>query len=159
MTDSLEKRIQQLENLAALKKLIDTYHWRADHFDWQGWSECFTEDAEFEFPGAFGTMCGRKNIHDICKSNMDHVYGEMQHVMVNLDFDLTGPNTATGHGNLIFTAIPDPLKQSVNFMSGGRYNWEFKRTDDGWLIAKAHLVFLWTAGQDQEDVFNANSDS
>ncbi|MDA0820849.1 MAG: nuclear transport factor 2 family protein [Proteobacteria bacterium] len=154
VSSDIEKRLQHFEDQLALNKLINSYHWRADHFEWQQWSNCFTEDAEFDFTGEFGTMCGRSNIHDICKGNMDHVYGAMQHVIVNLDFEVTGENSAVGHGNLIFTALPDPAQQHLNFQSGGRYNWEFKRTSEGWRISKARLDFIWTRGENVGAVFS-----
>ena len=145
MSDTIEQRIQQLENLTGLEKLINTYQWCVDQFDWQGWSECFTEDAEFDFP-VFGKMRGRREIHDVCKAGIERAYGATQHMITNLDFDLTGPDTASGHGNLLFIAVPDPEKPDVNIMLGGRYDWEFKRTAAGWCIAEARLVVLWTGG-------------
>ncbi|MGD9604121.1 MAG: nuclear transport factor 2 family protein [Gammaproteobacteria bacterium] len=137
----------------ALARLINNYHWRADHFDWVGWADSFTEDAEFDLPGTFGMMKGRQQIHDICKGNMDHVYEAMQHVMVNLDFEVGGADSATGHGNLIFTAIPDAARPHEYYQAGGRYNWKFRRTSAGWKICTARLEFLWNNGGDQSDVF------
>ena len=154
MTTDIEKRLNELEDQLALRKLINSYHWRADHFDWSAWADCFTEDAEFDFSGEFGVMCGRQAIHDICKDNMDHVYGEMQHVIVNLDFEVTGENTAAGHGNLIFTALADPAKPDQNFQFGGRYDWSFARTGQGWRISRARLDSLWTHGENAGDVFS-----
>jgi ketosteroid isomerase-like protein len=154
MATELEARLQELEDQLALTKLINSYHRRADAFDWEAWADCFTEDAEFDFANEFGTMCGRRVIHDVCKSNMDHVYEVMQHVMVNLDFEVTGADTAIGHGNLIFTALPHADQPHLNFQSGGRYDWEFKRTLDGWRIAKAHLDFIWSQGENVGAVFS-----
>lgn len=153
----LSSRLDRIEELAALEKLIHTYHWNADHFDWKAWSECFTEDATFELPDTFGTMRGRREIHDTCKGNMDAVYDAMQHVMVNLDFELTGPATATGHGNLVFTAVPDRKRPDRCFRSGGRYTWSFAKTPEGWRIADATLEFIWNNGGDTDAVF-AGSD-
>jgi len=141
------------QDIASLHKLIDNYHWQADHFEWVAWAESFTEDCEFDLPGTFGVMRGRQQIHDICKGNMDHVYATMQHVMVNLDFDVTGTDTATGHGNLIFTAVPDATQPHQFYQAGGRYRWEFRRTPAGWRISRARLDFLWNNGGDQADVF------
>ena len=155
MSDNPTTPISHLEDQLALQNLINNYHWRADQFDWEGWADCFTEDAEFAFTNGFGTMRGRQEIHDVCKGNMDHVYGAMQHVMVNLAFEITGENTATGHGNLIFTALPDATKPDVNFQSGGRYEWEFLRTPAGWRINKARLDFIWTNGADSDAVFSS----
>jgi len=147
-------RLQRLEDELALRVLINNYHWQADRFDWRAWAECFTEDAEFDFAGEFGTMRGRQAIHDTCKANMDHVYEAMQHVMVNLEFELTGADSATGHGNLIFTAVPERAKPEQNFQSGGRYEWTFARTANGWRIAKARLEFIWTRGDNIGEVFS-----
>ena len=141
------------DDCAQLSKLINTYHWRADHFDWEGWADSFTEDAIFDLPATFGLMRGRQQIHDICKGNMDHVYDTMQHVMVNLDFDIIDANNATGHGNLLFTAVPEATKPHQFYQAGGRYNWKFRRTQSGWRICEARLDFLWNNGGDQSDVF------
>ncbi len=157
METSTRSTVTERDDQLALQKLINAYHWHADHFDWVAWAACFTADAEFDFSSEFGTMRGREQIHDICKSNMDHVYEAMQHVMVNLDFDITGTDTAHGRGNLIFTAIPDRTRPEQNFQSGGRYQWEFARTPTGWRIAKAKLEFIWTRGDNVGDVFQTGS--
>lgn len=149
----LAARIDRIETLAALEKLINTYHWNADHFDWKAWADCFTEDATFNLPGTFGLMQGRQAIHDTCKGNMDQVYDTMQHVMVNLDFEITGPDSATGHGNLVFTAVPDENRPDQPYRAGGRYTWAFRKTAEGWRIADATLVFLWNTGNDGDAVF------
>lgn len=138
-----------------LEKLINNYHWRADQFDWAGWADSFTEDSVFEFVGGFGVMTGKQQIHDTCKGNMDHVYEIMQHVMVNLDFEITGADTATGHGNLVFSALPDASRPTRYYQSGGRYEWRFRRTPQGWKIAHTRLQFLWNNGADQDAVFGA----
>lgn len=157
MSTETEARLQRLEDDLALHALINNYHWQADAFNWAAWADCFTEDAEFDFSAEFGTMRGRQQIHDTCKGNMDHVYAVMQHVMVNLAFELTGADTARGHGNLIFTALPDSARPEQNFQSGGRYNWEFARTPQGWRIAKAKLEFIWTRGDNVGAVFSGKS--
>ena len=149
-------KIKYLDDQLQLRKLINTYHWRADHHDWEGWSQTFTEDAVFDLPNSFGLLNGRKEIHDVCKGNMAHIYKIMQHIMVNLDFEITGPDSATGHANLIFTALADPSKPTQFVQSGGRYNWEFKRTPAGWRIHRARLDFLWNNGGDKEAVFDTS---
>lgn len=151
--DNIEQQLQRMQAELDLKALINAYHWRADQFDWQGWSECFTEDAEFDFVGAFGVMRGRDEIRETCKGNMDHIYQVMQHIMVNLHFELGDADNASGRGNLIFIGVPDASKQDQNYMSGGRYEWRFKRTPQGWKIAHTRLQFLWTKGEDVGAVF------
>lgn len=152
-TESLETRIARIEDLRAITTLMNTYCARADAFDWVGWALTFTDDSVFEFPGAFGTMRGRDEIRETCKGLMDPVYDVMQHLMSNFEFELTGPDSAIGHGNLVFTGIADPAKQNQYFMSGGRYDWKFERTADGWRIAHTRLDFIWNNGADEDQVF------
>ena len=149
--------LDRLQDYVLLQKLINNYHWCADHFDWVGWANSFTDDAVFELPGTFGTLRSRSTIHDVCKNNMDHVYATMQHVMVNLDFEVTAPEAATGHGNLLFTAVPDAAKPHAYYQAGGRYVWKFRHTADGWRICHARLDFLWNNGGDQAAVFDARA--
>jgi SnoaL-like domain len=150
-----ESRLQLLEDELALRKLINSYTKRGDGFDWKGWAELFTESAIFTVPGAFGTLRGRQEIHDISKSKLDGVFATTQHYIVNLDFDLNG-DTAEGTGSLVYAAVPDNNKPSDFYMSGGRYKWSFTRTPAGWRIAKAHLDFLWNNSSGADSVFAAD---
>jgi hypothetical protein len=43
-----------------------------------------------DLPNSFGLLTGRKETHDVCKGNMDHIYD-----MVNLYFEITGPDSGT----------------------------------------------------------------
>ena len=143
------------EQIRQLTRLINTYHQRADAFDWDGWAETFVEDANFYFENGFGHMAGRDGIKEICKSSMDPFYDLMQHIMINLDFELTGPDTAKGRANLIFSAVFDKAHRDRFYQAGGRYRWDFRKTADGWRITDAHLEFLWNNGQDIDAVFEA----
>lgn len=149
---SIEERLQILEDKQALAEHMNHYCKTADRFDWADWAETFTEDSLFEFVGGFGDMRGRQTIHDTCKGSMDHVYDVMQHIMSNLDFEVDG-DTATGTGNLIFTGIMDTSKPTEYYMSGGRYRWNFTRTEAGWKIARTRLEFIWNNGGDKDAVF------
>lgn len=152
----LESRLQLLEDELALRRLINAYTKRGDAFDWKGWADLFTENAVFTVPGAFGALRGRQEIHDIPKSRLDGVFAATQHYILNLDFDVNG-DSAEGTGYLIYTAVTDKNKPSEFYMSGGHYKWTFTRTRAGWLIAKAHLDFLWNNSSGTDSVFVASN--
>jgi len=145
-----------IEDDYELRKLIARYTKRGDAFDWKGWADLFTEDAIFTVPGAFGTLRGRREIHDIPKSKIHGVFATTQHYIVNLDFDVQG-DTAQGTGSLFYVAVANAAKPNDYYMAGGRYQWSFVRTKAGWLISKAHLDFLWNNGSDAESVFVEDS--
>lgn len=152
MTESLEARLQSLEDERALRRFIATYTQRGDALDWEGWAELFTEDAVFTIPGAFGTLTGRKEIHDVSKETLGPVYQVTQHYIINLDFEIDG-DRATGRGDLIYSALPDRDKATSYYLTGGRYTWTFMRTSEGWRIWRATLNFLWNNGVGAEAVF------
>lgn len=131
------------EDCRLLESLINTYQWRVDRFDWAGWADCFTEDAVFDMPDSYGRMSGREAIRDTCRANTGGTYKALQHIIVNLAFEFTGADTASGRGNLLFTAVPDPARPANYHQAGGRYAWEFRRTAQGWRIARARLDLLW----------------
>jgi uncharacterized protein (TIGR02246 family) len=152
MTKSLESRLQSLEDERSLRRLIASYTQRGDALDWEGWAELFAEDAVFTIPGAFGTLTGRKEIHDVSKAALGTVYQTTQHYIINLDFDLDG-DRATGRGDLIYSALPDRDRPTGYYLTGGRYTWTFARKAAGWRIQEATLNFLWNNGVGAESVF------
>lgn len=143
---NIEDRIKHIEDQNELKRLMNTYHWRADHDEWESWSELFTEDATYNFRNSWGFLNGRAEIRDVCREKMRDAWGATQHLLVNLEFTITGENSAIGHGNLFFAGCPDAAKPDENYITGGRYNWEFKRTPAGWRIYRGQLDFLWNTG-------------
>jgi SnoaL-like domain len=71
----------------------------------------------------------------------------MQHVLVNLEFDLHG-DSATGSGNLLYASTLDSAREAPDRAIGGRYRWTFARGPEGWQIARAELHRTWTADRD-----------
>ena len=136
----LERRIRSIEDELALGRLINTYHKTADAFDWRGWSECFSENAIFV--NQFGPHHGRKEIRELCAKRFGKAFKVFQHIIVNLLFQVSG-DSATGSGNLIFVGMRDENKKSNYFLGGGRYEWQFIRTAEGWKIEHGDLTFLW----------------
>jgi hypothetical protein len=155
--ESLEARLARLEDLQALKTLMDNYHQRCDAFEWTEWAESFAEDAVVEARDAagvvqsFGVMRGRQAVYETCRDNMA-IYAAIQHIIVNLNFKVTG-DVATGTANLVFVAVADRARPDDFYMSGGRYEWTFARTPQGWKISTAVLDFLWNNGSDDGGLF------
>lgn len=148
--EEVQRRLRLLEDKEALASLMNRYCRTSDAKDWDGWMRCFVEDAEFDF-GPFGTHHGREKIREVCEA-AEAPYLDMQHSMTNMQFEIAG-DTATGTAYLWFAGIPDPSKPGEHFDVGGPYRWEFRRTDQGWLLAKMHLHMAWTRGNEDASVF------
>lgn len=147
----LEARLQVLEDKEALASLMNRYCRTSDAKDWEAWSECFAEDAEFDF-GPFGTHSGRQKIREVCEA-AEEPYLAMQHSMTNLQFEVAG-DTATGTAYLWFAGVQDPATPSKHYDIGGPYEWEFRRIPEGWRLSRMQLRIVWTQGDEDQSVFS-----
>jgi SnoaL-like domain len=143
--DHLAQRVQVLEDKEALRGLL-TRGWRAlDVKDWDTWSSCWTEDAEFEF-GPWGVTHGRAAIREAVIAAEDG-YPAMQHHILNMHFEIDG-DRATGIGYMWFVAVDDATEPGRHYDMGGPYEWEFTRTSQGWRMQRQKLAVAWTSGHD-----------
>lgn len=137
----------ELTDQQLLRKHMDEYHWLADHFRWDEFKQLWTEDAVFEVASGGRTYVGRDEIVRIQSGRIHERYERTQHLIVNCAFEVDG-DSATGHANLLFIGVPKASEPAQNYMSGGMYEWRFRKTPDGWRSAHTRLEFLWeSAGQ------------
>jgi ketosteroid isomerase-like protein len=146
--DQLLARVQELEDKQRLVSLLNRYVQTVDAFDWHAWGSCWTDDAVADF-GKHATLHGRDAIVAASRDARGGyaARGGIQHVLVNLEFELDG-DSAEGSGNLLFVGSMDSAAEPPDRAIGGRYRWVFRRGPDGWQIARAELHRAWSAGVD-----------
>jgi SnoaL-like domain len=149
---TLARRLRVLEDKEALRTLL-TRGWRAlDRHDWDTWSACWADDAEFDF-GPWGVTRGRAAIREAVIA-AERAYPAMQHHLLNMQFEIDG-DRATGIGYMWFVAIADAATPDRHLDLGGPYEWEFIRTDEGWRMQVQRLAVAWTSGQDSLERFGS----
>jgi hypothetical protein len=148
LADQLLARVQDLEAKQALASLLNRYVQTVDAFDWDGWGLCWTEDAVADF-GKHARLEGREAIVTASRDARGAYAqrGGIQHVLVNLEFQVNG-DTAAGTGNLLFVGSMDSAGEPPDRAIGGRYDWTFRHGAEGWQIARAELRRAWNAGVD-----------
>ncbi|MFJ9556593.1 nuclear transport factor 2 family protein [Nocardiopsis sp. NPDC101807] len=144
----LEDRLRAVEDLAAKESLRELLvrGWRAlDARDWDAWIACWAEDAVLEF-GPWEAVRGRKEVLRTVR-DAEEAYAHMQHHLLNTAFEVAG-DRATGIGYMWFVAVGGEADPGGPFQMGGPYDWDFVRTDAGWLVARQRLGVWWRAGED-----------
>jgi ketosteroid isomerase-like protein len=142
--DSLEQRIQTLEDKAALKALVDAFSNLADQKDLATQALLFTEDAVVDtyFEGQlFASLKGRKEIEDTFSGFMANF---------ETSYHINGQHTAELDGDRA-TAVHYCLVVLVNTVDGKKtrhtngvyYNDEYVRQGSQWLISKRTSYFTW----------------
>lgn len=143
MDQKIESRLTAIEDKLALYDLMHDYQRLADERRYRDWADaCWTEDAVFE--NSFGSLNGREQIFQGCADAMK-VFEVQEHIIGNTRFRVSG-DEATGTGVVIFTGVPDAKKPGEQIVSGGHYDWRFRKTADGWKLSYSFLNFIWSRG-------------
>jgi hypothetical protein len=146
----MSRRVQRLEDLAALKNLVDTFSVLADRKDTQKQVRLFTEDATVDsYAGGqrVSSLAGRKQIGDTFGgylARFDTVY----HMNGQQTVDLHG-DKATGTSYCTVVLIGAENGKTYKNTSGVYYDDEYVRRGSSWLIAKRVAHFTW---QSREEV-------
>jgi SnoaL-like domain len=146
---NLEKRIEELENVRALRELVDNFSILADKKDVWKQTELFTKDATVEsyVNGQLtSSLNGTKQIGEAFEAflaNFETVYHiNGQHVV-----EING-NKAEGTLYCRVDLIGSENGKKINNASAVSYKDEYIFENGQWLIAKRTSTFVWNDRQE-----------
>lgn len=120
----------------------------ADQCNWETLVGCFTGEVYRDYSSLTGQEPGRTGARDL-------VEGEWAPVLGNLDATqhFTGPCTikvegdrATGHAYFQARHVLANVTGDDVWILGGRYDWDFVRTGEGWKISGVTMTAMWAEG-------------
>jgi hypothetical protein len=148
--NSLNERINELENLRALSELVDNFSILADKKEVQKQTLLFTEDATVDSyvnGKLVSSLTGTKEIGDAFENflkNFETVYHfNGQHVV-----SING-NKAGGTLYCLVDLISSENGKKIKNASGVSYQDEYVYENGQWLIAKRTSTFVW---QDRKEL-------
>lgn len=144
MNNTLEQRIQHMEDQAAIKRVVDTFSNLADVKDIATQMLLFTQDATVETyfgDTLFAAMHGREEIGKTFSSFIAN-FEIMYHMNGQLTIDIDGDRATSNHYCLVFLIYGADGKKFKN-TNGVTYQDEYVRRDGKWLIAKRVSRFAW----------------
>lgn len=133
----LEQKIRTLEDIEAIKKLKARYWYCADNKLWDGFADCYAEDAVFESP-MLKRMEGRDFIVKVLKKAMANI--KTAHQGHNPEIKIISDTTATGRW-----ALNDRVETSDGkyFTGHGYYEDEYVKVNGSWKIKKSTLTYTF----------------
>lgn len=147
---NLEKRIEELENVRALRELVDNFSILADNKEAWKQTDLFTKDATVESyvnGQLISSLTGTKRIGEAFESflaNFETVYHiNGQHVVSIKD------NQAEGTLYCLVDLISEENGIRVKNSSGVSYKDEYVYENGQWLISKRTSTFVW---QDRKEL-------
>jgi len=144
-SDTLEHRIQKLEDKAAIKALVDAFSNLADQKDNATQARLFTEDAVVDtyFEGQlFASLKGRKQIEDTFSGFMAN-FETSYHINGQHTVELDGDRATAVHYCLVVLISATEDGKKTRGTNGVLYNDEYVRHGGRWLISKRTSYFTW----------------
>jgi len=145
MNTSLEQRIQQLEDQAAIKRVVDVFANLADVKDVKSQMDLFTEDATVETyfgDTLFASMRGREEISNVFSGFIAN-FTALYHMNGQFTVDIDGDKASSTHYCLVVLLSENAQGDAFKNLNGIIYKDEYIRCDGQWLIAKRVAHFTW----------------
>jgi SnoaL-like protein len=143
---NIETAIQQLQDRAAIRGLIDAYSFCADTRDIEGHIALFTEDTNFEVymdeknPEPSQVVKGNKNLFPIF-DDLNH-YVSTMHLNAQCSINLDGDHaTAATYCRAYHLKLPDGIQTLM--IAGIRYYDTMVKQNGQWLFAERKLKVCW----------------
>jgi len=133
----LERKIQELQDIEAIKKLKARYWNDVDAQQWDDLADCFSQDTVFDTP-FFGRMEGRDHIIRVLKRAMRDV--KTAHQGHNPEIEIIDSSSAKGRW-----ALNDCVGTgSKQFSRGyGCYEDEYVKDNGAWKIKQSVLTYTF----------------
>ena len=138
MKDAVEKRLQALEDIEAIRTLNARYLWCCDRKDPAGMRACFADGKVHIDYGAVGTFDNADALAKVFKAIGCHDYMVEMHHGMNPQIELVDDTTARGKWSLHYFLINTQTKGLTQL--AGYYEDEYRKVGGAWKIAKTKFV-------------------
>jgi ketosteroid isomerase-like protein len=135
--ESLEARIQRLEDIEAIRQLKGKFAYYADIKDLDGFMSLVADDAIWAF-GAWGNYEGKDAIREFSKDVTLVTYSFMLHHFYNLYLEVNG-DTASGRWYFLVPST-NSTTQNAEWLAG-IYDEEYVRVNGAWKFKKVTTDF------------------
>lgn len=138
------EQLQWLVDQAAISNLISAFARTLDTHDWEGYGKLLTEDCYFDIaPGVVNI--GRDVIVKGAEKGMGKFFCTW-HMTGNPGIEIDGDKAyARSYSQGVHRL--DDKDPDFHSTGAGWYDWELRRTPEGWRISSIKLNIVWHAGQ------------
>ena len=136
MSDSIEARLQRLEDLQAINQLFIDYGEHLDAGDFEAYSRLFAEDGEVLL-GPMGRAAGRAEIKALMTTALAAGVGSTFHIVSSPRIDLNGDTASSTVMWSVATSADDGL---ARISMVGHHVDDLVRTSEGWRFQRRRGV-------------------
>ncbi len=136
--------LQTISDRIEIADLLTRYAHAVDTQDWDLWKSLFTADATIDYSSVGGASGDAETVAAWLEASLA-MFEMTQHLISNLDVTINGDSAS------VRAMFYNPMKFADGgpfFSTGGFYNHQLVRTDDGWKSRELVEEFMWSEGLD-----------
>ncbi|MBO4239227.1 nuclear transport factor 2 family protein [Pseudonocardia alni] len=137
----LSESVDLLLDRAAIHDLITTLFHCVDTKNFTGAAELFTADGQILLPFATYPVTELVQVSE----RLFAPFHATHHMVGNVAITVDGDSARSRH-YVRATHVPDASDTARHADVGGWYDWLYRRTPDGWRIARYELTFVFSDG-------------
>ncbi|MDX3641720.1 nuclear transport factor 2 family protein [Streptomyces sp. MB09-02B] len=140
MGETIEARLQRLEDIESLRQLKAKYTWLLDHKQWDEWADCFSPDFTFE---TGGNQLPLDTFVSVVSNNLQPLV--TSHQLHQFKVEITSATTATG-----VWWLRDHLVHPGNgseFRGRAYYHEKYLKEAGEWKISASVLEYVNSEGR------------
>jgi len=138
---TLEDQVQWLVDRARISDLLHEFALALDTKDWHAYVETYADDGVLELPWA---TLERSELADFVARDLGRFHAT-HHVSANHSIEIDG-DTARSRSYVLAMHVLDPPDQATQWLGGGWYDNEYRRTDHGWRLTRVRITPVWDIG-------------
>lgn len=135
---------EDLAHRAAISDVLDDYARGIDTRDFDLVASLFTPEAHLDYTSSCGPAASRDEVVEWLRASLPAI-AMTQHLLTNRRIRIDG-DTAIVRTELLNPLLFEGEAGTELLLLGGRYDDQFVRVDDRWLISHRVHVTTWTAG-------------
>jgi 3-phenylpropionate/cinnamic acid dioxygenase small subunit len=136
-----EEQVQWLVDRAQISDLLHDFARALDTRDWEAYAATYAEDGVLELPWA---TLGRDELVAFVSGDAGRFHAT-HHISSNHSIEIDG-DVARSRSYVLAMHVLDPGDQSTQWLGGGWYDNEYRRTADGWRLTRVRITPVWDIG-------------
>ena len=143
-----DERLRTLLDRAEIEEAALRTGTSADQRDWETLISCYTEGIELDYTSLTGGEPERVNARELVLERWAppfEVLDATQHFTGPCTILVDG-NRATAHAYFQAQHVLAGATGGEKWTLGGRYDWDFERTGEGWRISGVTMTAMWDDG-------------
>lgn len=136
-----EEQLQWLVDRARISDLLHEFARALDTKDWDAYAATYAEDGVLELPWA---TLRKPELAEFVSRDLGRFHAT-HHLSANHAIEIEG-DAARSRSYVLAMHVLDPDDQATQWLGGGWYDNEYRRTADGWRLTRVRITPVWDIG-------------